>query len=141
MTEPPQSKLRLGRGIAAMLIAIVLNVVLSLALDTLFHLAGVYPPMDQGMFEVSDNLLALSYRLVITVFANVVGLRVAGYALRGHAIALGLIGLALGTFGAVVSTMVMARDLGPDWYPWALAASAIPCAWLSWLIVARRRPA
>lgn len=140
MSEQPTSGLRLGRSVAAILVTILLNVAFSIGLDTIFHMAGVFPPMDQGMFETSDNLLALSYRLVITVFANVVGLRVAGYALLGHAIALGLVGLALGTFGAVVTTMMMAQDLGPDWYPWSLAASAIPCAWLSWLIVARRRP-
>lgn len=138
MTEQPASGLRLGRSVAAILIAILLNVAFSIGLDTVFHMAGVYPPTDQGMFETSDNLLAFSYRLVITVFANVVGLRVAGYALRGHAIALGLIGLALGTFGAVVTTMVMEQDLGPDWYPWSLAASAIPCAWLAWAIAVRR---
>jgi hypothetical protein len=138
MTSEAPGRLKLGRSIAAILIAILLNVAFSIGLDAVFHMAGVYPPMDQGMFETSDNLLALSYRLVITVFANVVGLRVAGYALRAHAIALGLVGLALGTFGAVVTTMVIEQDLGPDWYPWSLAASAIPCAWVAWAIAVRR---
>jgi len=138
MTSEAPRGLRLGRSIAGILAAILLNVAFSLGLDTVFHMAGVYPPMDQGMFETSDNLLAFSYRFVITVFANVIGLRVAGYAPRGHAIALGAVGLALGTLGAVVTTLLMEQDLGPDWYPWALAASAIPCAWAAWAIVVRR---
>ena len=139
MTNQPPTNLRLGRSIAGILVAILLNIAFSLGLDTVFHMAGVYPPMDQGMFETSDNLLAFSYRFIITVFANVIGLRVAGYAPRGHAIALGAVGLALGTLGAVVTTMVIEQDLGPDWYPWALAASAIPCAWAA-LAIVRRRP-
>jgi len=139
MTSEVPSRLRLGRSVAAILVAILLNVAFSIGLDTIFRMAGVYPPVEQGMFETSDNLLALACRLVVTVFANVIGLRVAGYAPRGHAIALGLVGLALGTLGAVVTTILMEQDLGPDWYPWSLAASAIPCAWAA-LAIVRRRP-
>jgi hypothetical protein len=44
---------------------------------------------------------------------------------RRHALVLGSIGLVLSIAGAVAMW-----DAGPAWYPLALAASALPCAWL-----------
>jgi hypothetical protein len=137
MAQTSSGRLRLGRSVAAILIAVALNVVLALGLDELLHLAQVYPPWDRPMPETSDNLLALSYRLVITIFAAVVALRFAGYAPGRHALAIGAIGLLLGTAGAIATTTGGA-DFGPDWYPWSLAASAIPCTWLAWVIARRR---
>jgi hypothetical protein len=130
-------RLKLVRSTIAILIAVAINVVLSIAIDSFFHAVGVFPSVGEGMPDIGDNLLALSYRLVITVFAAVVALEFARYAPGGHAIALALVGLTLGTFGAVVTTMGPV-DYGPDWYPWSLAASAIPCIWIAWLIVRRR---
>jgi hypothetical protein len=136
MTEKAQPRHRLGRSAAAILIAILLNVVLALAIDELLHLTNVYPPWNQPMPDTGDNLLALSYRLVITVFAGVVALRFADYALGRHAIALGLVGTALGLLGVVIATRP-GMNLGPLWYPWSLASSAIPCTWLAWAIARR----
>ncbi len=129
-------RLRIGRSLLAVLIAVAINVVLSIALDSVFHALGVFPPMDRPMDETGDNVLALSYRLLITVFAGVVALRFAGYAPGWHALAIGAVGLGLGTWGAVATTGP-GVDYGPDWYPWALAFSAIPCTAASWWIVRR----
>ena len=137
MTESEaKPRLRLVRSTIAILIAVAINFVLSIGIDSIFHAVGVFPPMGEPMPDAGDNLLALSYRLVITVFAGVVALRFAGFALGWHAVVLALVGTALGTFGAVMMTGGPV-DYGPDWYPWALAASAIPCTWLSWLIARR----
>ena len=138
MTEIAQPRLRLGRSIAAILIAVLINVVLSLAIDELFHLARGYSPWGEPMPDTGDNLLALSYRLAITVFAGVVALRFAGYALGRHAIVLALVGTALGLLGVWAATRP-GMDFGPDWYPWSLAASAIPCTWLAWAIARRKQ--
>jgi hypothetical protein len=141
MTESEAGpRLRLGRSVAAILIAVAINFVLALGIDEIFHVIGVYPPWGEAMPDTGDNVLALSYRLVITVFAGVVALRFAGYAPGGHAVALALVGLALGSLGAMAMTGGPI-DYGPEWYPWSLAASAIPCTWLSWLIVRKSVPA
>ena len=133
-------RLPLLRATTAILIAVALNIILSIGVDSILDWLGVLPPFGQPLLETGDNLLALSYRLVITVLANVAGLRFAGFALGRIAVALGIIGTALGLAGVVVATSGPV-DLGPDWYPWSLAASAIPCAWLAWVIARRGRAA
>ncbi len=44
-----------------------------------------------------------------------------------HALAGGVVGLVLSTLGAVATWN--RPDLGPHWYPLALVATALPCAW------------
>jgi len=41
---------------------------------------------------------------------------------------LGLMGLAAGTAGAIVA--ITRGDLGPNWYPIAIAVTAYPCTWI-----------
>ena len=137
MLTQPAPRLRPFRSLGAILIAVALNFALALGIDQIFHLTGIYPPWGAPMPDAGDNLLALSYRLLIQVFAGVVALRFAGYALGWHAVALGAVGLALGMLGAVQMTNGPV-DYGPDWFPWAIAASAIPCTWLAYLIAKRR---
>lgn len=53
-----------------------------------------------------------------------------------HAVVLGLIGLIVGTAGAVAT---IPMDLGPAWYPIALAVTALPCGWLGGFLYTRRQ--
>jgi hypothetical protein len=46
-----------------------------------------------------------------------------------HALAGGAVGLALSMVGAGV-TWNRGPDFGPHWYPLALVATALPCAWV-----------
>ena len=46
-----------------------------------------------------------------------------------HALIGGLVGLVLSTVGAV-ATWNAGPAFGPHWYPLALVATALPCAWL-----------
>ena len=48
----------------------------------------------------------------------------------------GVIGFVLGTTGAIAT---IPMHLGPAWYPIAIAATALPCAWLGGMLVVAKR--
>ena len=125
MTAEPR---RLGRSIGAVVAGLLVVVVLSLATDQLLHVLNVYPPWGQPMYDTGDNVLALSYRVVYTVLGYYVAARLAPHAPMKHLWILAGIGLVLGVLGAV-STIPL--KLGPAWYPVAIAATALPCAWIA----------
>jgi hypothetical protein len=131
MTEMSTNPRRLGRSAAALLLAFLALVVLSLATDEIFHLLKVYPPWDQPMHDPGLNLLALSYRIVYTVLGGYIAARLAPHTPLRHAFVLGVIGLVFGVIG-VIATGGM--DLGPRWYPIAIAVTALPCTWLGGLL-------
>jgi hypothetical protein len=126
----------LGRSIGAVAAALLANVVLSLATDQLFHALAVYPPWGEPMPEPSLNLLALAYRTVFGVVAGYVAARLAPRAPMRHVAVLGAIALVMATAGAVVA--ITRYDLGPDWYPIALALLAFPTVWLGGAVHRRR---
>ena len=72
-------------------------------------------------------LLATVYRTVYAVVGSYVTARLAPDRPMGHALVGGGIGLVLAVVGAVVTWN---KDLGPHWYPLALIATALPCAWV-----------
>jgi hypothetical protein len=81
------------------------------------------------------NLLALFYRLVYNVVGGYVMARFAPYAPMRHALAGGSVGFVLSLVGVITATQV---DLGPLWYPIALAVTAIPCSWLGGMLYGRK---
>lgn len=122
---------RWGRSIAAVFTGFVTVVVLSLGVDQLLHVLKVYPPWGEPMPQPGLNLLALTYRIVITIGAAWLTARLAPHRSAAsdwrHVWVFGAIGLILGTIGAI--TMIP-KNFGPAWYPILLAASSLPCAWL-----------
>lgn len=118
---------RLGRSIGAVVAGFLTVVVLSLGTDQLLHVLEVYPPWDQPMHEPGLNLLALSYRIVYTIFGSYLTARLAPHSPMRHAWVLGFIGLFFGTLGAIVA---IPMNLGPSWYPIAIVLTALPCAWM-----------
>lgn len=118
---------RLGRSILAIFLGFIVVVVLSLATDEVFHLLRIYPPWNQPMNDPGLNILALAYRIVYTVLGSYVAARLAPSSPMLHAWVLGVIGFVIGTVGAVAT---IPMHLGPAWYPIAIAATALPCAWL-----------
>ncbi len=119
---------RRGRSAVAIFLGFVAVVILSLGTDQLFHVLNVYPPWGQAMYDTGDNLLALGYRCVYTVFGCYLAARLAPRAPMRHALTLGVIGTVAATAGAI--TAITAADLGPTWYPISLVVTALPCAWL-----------
>ena len=126
---------RVGRSIVAVLAGFLAVVILSLATDQLLHMLQVYPPWGQAMHEPGLNLLALCYRLVYTVLGGYVSARLAPYAPMRHVWVLAGIGLILGTAGAIAA---IPMNLGPAWYPIAIAVTAVPCTWLGGVLYVRQ---
>ncbi|MCU1275764.1 MAG: hypothetical protein JWO48_3195 [Bryobacterales bacterium] len=79
---------------------------------------------------MSDALLlvATAYRTVYAVAGSYITARLAPERPMQHALAGGVVGLVLSTVGAV-ATWNRGPAFGPHWYPLALIATAIPCAW------------
>lgn len=113
-----------AKAVGAGFLAVVF---LSLAADELLHVLKVYPPWNQPMRDPGLNLLALAYRLAFTVFGGNLAARLSIRAPMRRVWILALIGTVFGILGAAATWNL---DLGPHWYPVALAAAAIPCTWL-----------
>jgi hypothetical protein len=128
----PRSRLR---SIGAVLAGFAAIFILSLGTDQIFHALAIYPPWGQPMRDNGLLVLAFGYRLIYDVFGCYLTARLAPYAPMGHALTLGAIGTVLSVLGAIGMW-----DLAPNWYPVALAASALPSAWLGGLLHGVFRP-
>ncbi|HEY4641937.1 MAG TPA: hypothetical protein VII75_11385 [Thermoanaerobaculia bacterium] len=102
--------------------------VVTTAVDVVLHATGVFPPWGQPM---SDALfaLAVAYRTIICIFGCWLTARLAPREPMKHALILGAIGLVL-TAGVTIATWNKGPAFGPHWYPIALIALALPCAWM-----------
>jgi hypothetical protein len=121
---PPRRRLR---SVAAIFFGFVAVVLLSVGTDQILHLLRIYPPWDEPMQDTGLLLLALSYRMIYTVVGGFIAAWLAPWAPMRHAVILGLIGLLPGAGGVVAGA---AMDLGPLWYPIALALTGLPCCCL-----------
>jgi len=118
---------RIWRSMGAVLLGFVAVVVLSLGTDQVLHWLKIYPPWNEGMHEPGLNLLALAYRTAYAVLGSYITARFAPHSPMYHAMVGGVIGLVLSTLGAIAT---IPMNLGPAWYPIALAVTSLPCAWL-----------
>ena len=109
---------------------------LSLGTDQLFHTLQVYPPWGEPMLDSKLFVLALSYRVLYTILGGFITARLAPRAPTRHVMILGIIGLIAGSAGVFVAFTM--ADLGPMWYPIAIAVTAFPCTWLGGVIGVRR---
>jgi hypothetical protein len=123
-TEPR----RLWRSTGAVLLGIMAGAALSLGTDQVLHVLQVYPPWGQPMYEPGLNLLALAYRCVYDALGFYVIARLAPRNPARHVRVGAAIGLVLSAAGVLAA---LTADLGPLWYPIALALSTMPCAWLA----------
>ncbi len=118
----------LGRSVGALFAGFVVVVILSISTDIALRGAGIFPPLGQVM---SDALLGLAtiYRSVFAVVGSYVTARLAPDRPMQHALVGGVIGLGLSIVGAALAWNKVAT-MGPHWYPLALVATALPCAWI-----------
>jgi hypothetical protein len=125
------------RSTIAVAVGFISVAVLSLATDQLLHVLEVYPPWGEPMWDPALNFLALSYRVVYTVLGGYITARLAPHTPMRHVFVLGILGLAIGTAGAIAA--IKMANLGPNWYPIALAISGFPCVWIGGLLYERAR--
>jgi hypothetical protein len=119
---------RLLRSTAAVIVGFLSVAVFSLATDQLLHVLEVYPPWGEPMWEPGLNLLALFYRIVYTIVGGYITAGLAPHAPMRHVVVVGILGFVTGTAGAIAA--ITMADLGPNWYPIALAVTGFPCVWL-----------
>jgi len=55
-----------------------------------------------------------------------------------HVVVLGIIGFVMAAAGAAAA--ISMADLGPSWYPIALALTAFPSVWLGGVLCGRKHP-
>ena len=135
----PRRVLRRAGAVLAGLLAVI---ILSIGTDAVLHATGVFPPWGQPMAGALF-LLATAYRTVYSVAGGYIAARLAPDRPMTHALALGVVGLAVSSAGAVV-TWGRGPAFGPHWYPLALIALAMPCAWAGGILRVmqlRARPA
>ena len=126
-TQPPR---RIARSIGAILAGVVVGIVLSLGTDIVLHVIGVFPPWGQSMVGCDGPLLlATVYRAIYGVAASYVIARLAPDRPMAHALVGGVLGLAAGILGAIL-TWNKGPAFGPHWYPIALIVLAMPQAWV-----------
>jgi hypothetical protein len=124
----------MGRSVLAVVAGFFVVVILSLGIDEALHLLKVYPPWGEPMYEPGLNALALSYRIVVTILSGYVTARLAPRNPMKHVIVGGLIGILLGIAGVVAAIKI---QMGPIWYPIAIAVTGFPSVWLGGRLYAR----
>ena len=115
------------KGIGAVLAGIIFIVVTHTATDFVMERLGIFPPPDQGLHVTWMVMTATIYRSIFTVAGGYLTAALAPNLPMRYVVILGIIGLAVGTLGAIVT---IPMGLGPAWYPIALAVLALPCVWL-----------
>ena len=134
-TRPPR---RIGRSVLAVLAGFLVILVLSLGTDVALHASGVYPPWGKTM---ADSLfgLATAYRIVFGILGCWVAARLAPDRPMAHAMALGVVGVAISLAGLAYAQK-QGPEFGPLWYSIAIVGISLPCAWIGGRIrVAQRR--
>ena len=126
MSETQGSR-RTLRSIGAVFAGFLAIVILSTVTDIVLHATDVFPPWGQPM---SDGLflLATAYRIIYSIAGCYIAARLAPDRPMQHALAVGVVGVVVSTAATVV-TWNRGPAFGPKWYPLALIAVAMPCAW------------
>jgi hypothetical protein len=130
-----RTRSRLLRSVAAIVVGFFSVAVLSLGTDQVLHVLDVYPPWGEPMYDPGLNALALSYRILFTMAGGYITAILAPHSPTRHVAVVGVLGLLAGTSGAIVA--IRMANLGPNWYPIALAVTGFPCVWLGGLLYTR----
>lgn len=120
------SKKSTHKSVLAVVAGVAVIVAGSTAVDVLLHMLDFYPTLGQPMNN-THALVATAYRTAISVGGAYLTAHLAPQNGPQHALWLGVVGTLLGAMGAAATWN---QDLGPHWYPVALAVLAVPQCWL-----------
>jgi hypothetical protein len=115
------------RSVGAVLAGMIVGIALTLGLDELLHITGVFPPWGDPVGD-KPLILAAAYRIVFSIAGSYIIARLAPDRPMQHAVVGGAIGFIVSIIGAV-ATWNGGPAFGPHWYPVALIITALPCAW------------
>jgi hypothetical protein len=120
----PRHALRSAGAVFAGFLAIVVS---TTAIDVVLHATHVFPPWLE---PTSDALLLLAtaYRVVCSIAGCYLAARLAPDRPMRHALALGAVGVLVSLAGAL-ATWNAGPAFANHWYPLALVAVSMPCAW------------
>ena len=114
------------KSVWAVVAGVLFTVAGSILVDVVLHVAGVFPPMGQPL-DNRLSLLALSYRIVVSIGGAWLTAKLAPQDPMRHALILGCVGVVLGLAGVAATWN---QNRGPRWYAISLAVLAIPQCWL-----------
>lgn len=123
-----------SKSVLAIVAGVLVIVVVTTMVDVVLHLAHVFPPMGAALDD-RLSLIALSYRIPITIAGAYLTAKLAPANPMKHAMILGVVGTLLGLLGVVAT---WGKGMGPEWYPISLAVLAIPQCWLGGMAYMRR---
>jgi hypothetical protein len=122
------------KGIGAILAGIVFIFATHAGTDFVLESVGIFTQPSEGFHTTWMVVTATIYRTIYNVAAGYVTAALAPNPPMRYVLILGLIGLALGTLGAIIT---IPMGIAPAWYPIALAVLALPSVWLGGKLRAR----
>src|SRR5258706_9347040 len=125
-TAAPAPKDGWTRSVWPVLAGILTIVVATTGVNIVLHRRKAFPPIKEPLDD-RLSLLALSYRIVISVAGAYLTSRLAPAAPMKHALILGAVGTVLGGVGVIAT---WGKGMGPEWYPISIAVLAVPQCWL-----------
>lgn len=115
------------KSVGAVLAGLLFIFITHSATDFLLESLGIFTPPTQRFNTTWMVVTAVIYRAAFSVAGCYLTAWLAPSKPMLHALILGGIGLVLSTVAAIVT---IPMDLGPAWYPIALAVISPPCGWL-----------
>ncbi len=115
------------KSIGAILAGLIFIVISHNAMDLLFEKAGIFTPPTERFDTTWMVVTATVYRTVLSIVGCYIAAALAPSRPMLHAMLLGVVGFLIAGIAAI---FVIPMDLGPAWYPIALALLSPVCGWL-----------
>jgi hypothetical protein len=135
MTTTAPRRWRWARSAGAVLGGMAASAGLALGTDEALHLVGLFPPINQVTYDAPRFVAATTYRVIYAILGFYLIARLAPSRPWRHVWVAGTIGFAASLVGVVAT---LTHEMGPLWYPVALAVTTLPCAWLGGALRARQ---